>query len=146
VLGDARVTIGNAPDSAYDLLIIDAFSSDSIPVHLLTREAVALYLRKVAPRGRVLFHISSRTLNLAPVIGALAADAGVPARVLFDSPPVGISLWRRSPAVVVALAGRGGDLGYLTAGDGWKELPPAKPQFLWTDQRADLLRVIMFGL
>jgi hypothetical protein len=164
VLGDARVTIGNAPDSAYDLLIVDAFSSDSIPVHLLTREAVALYLRKVAPRGRVLFHISSRTLrkvaprgrvlfhissrtlNLAPVIGALAADAGVPARVLFDSPPAGTSLWRRSPAVVVAVAGRGGDLGYLTAGDGWKEQPPAKPQFLWTDQRADLLRVIMFGL
>jgi hypothetical protein len=146
VLGDARVTIGNAPDSVYDLLIIDAFSSDSIPVHLLTREAVALYLRKVAPGGRVLFHVSSRTLNLAPVIGALAADAGVPARVLFDSPPAGTSLWRRSPAVVVAVAGRDGDLGYLTAEDGWKELPPAKPQFLWTDQRADLLRVIMFGL
>ena len=146
VLGDARVTIGNAPDNAYDVLIIDAFSSDSVPVHLLTREALALYLRKLAPGGRVLFHISSRTLNLAPVIGALAADAGVPARVLFDSPPAGTSLWRRSPALVVAVAGRGGDLGYLTTEDGWKELPPAKPQFLWTDQRADLLRVINFGL
>jgi hypothetical protein len=55
-------------------------------------------------------------------------------------------LWRRSPALVVAVAGRGGDLGYLTTEDGWKELPPAKPQFLWTDQRADLLRVINFGL
>src|SRR5262249_30840793 len=87
VLGDARVTIGNAPDSAYDVLIIDAFSSDSVPVHVLTREALALYLRKLAPGGRVLFHISSRTLNLAPVIAALAADAGVPARVLSDSPP-----------------------------------------------------------
>ena len=146
VLGDARVTIGNAPDSAYDVLIIDAFSSDSVPVHLLTREALALYLRKLAPGGRVLFHISSRTLNLAPVIAALAADAGVPARVLSDSPPAETPLWRRSPALVVAVAGRGGDLGYLTTEDGWKELPPAKPQFLWTDQRADLLRVINFGL
>ena len=146
VLGDARVTIGNAPDSAYDVLIIDAFSSDSVPVHLLTREALALYLRKLAPGGRVLFHISSRTLNLAPVIAALAADAGVPARVLSDSPPAETPLWRRSPALVVAVAGRGGDLGYLTTEDGWKKLPPAKPQFLWTDQRADLLRVINFGL
>ena len=124
VLGDARVTIGNAPDSAYDVLIIDAFSSDSVPVHLLTREALALYLRKLAPGGRVLFHISSRTLNLAPVIAALAADAGVPARVLFDSPPAETPLWRRSPALVVAVAGRGGVLGYLTTEDGWKELPP----------------------
>jgi hypothetical protein len=55
-------------------------------------------------------------------------------------------VWRRSPALVVAVAGRGGDLGYLTTEDEWKELPPAKPQFLWTDQRADLLRVINFGL
>jgi spermidine synthase len=147
VLGDARVTIGNAPDSAYDVLIVDAFSSDSIPVHLLlTREALALYLRKLTFGGRVLFHISSRTLNLAPVIGALAADAGVPARVLFDIPPAETPLWRRSPALVVAVAGWGGDLGYLTTEDGWKELSWAKPQFLWTDQRADLLRVINFGL
>ena len=145
VLGDARVTLGNAPDGAYDVLIVDAFSSDSIPMHLLTREALALYLRKLAPGGRVLFHISSRTLNLAPVIGALAADAGVPARILIDDPPVGTSLWRHSAATVVAVAGRGGDLGYLTTEDGWKELPPAKPEFLWTDQRADLLRVIRFG-
>jgi hypothetical protein len=103
-------------------------------------------LRKLTPGGRVLFHISSRTLNLTPVIAALAADAGVPARVLFDSPPAETPLWRRSPALVVGVAGRGGDLGYLTTEDGWKELPPAKPQFLWTDQRADLLRVINFGL
>jgi hypothetical protein len=107
-----------------DVLIIDAFSSGSIPVHLLTREALALYLRKLAPGGRVLFHISSRTLNLGPVIGALAADAGVPARVLSDSPPAETPLWRRSPALVVAVAGRGGVLGYLTTEDGWKELPP----------------------
>jgi hypothetical protein len=146
VLGDARLTIGNAPDGAYDVLIVDAFSSDSVPMHLLTREALALYLRKLAPGGRVLFHISSRTLNLAPVIGALAADAGVPARVLFDLPPAGTSFWRRTPAtLVVAVAGRGGDLTYLSSNDGWKELPTGGPQFLWTDQRADLLRVIRFG-
>jgi spermidine synthase len=145
VLGDARVTIANAPDGTYEVLIVDAFSSDSVPMHLLTREALALYLRKLAPGGRVLFHISSRTLNLAPVIGALAADAGLPARVLLDLPPVGTSFWRRSSALVVAVAGRAGDLSYLSTKDGWDELPSAEPKFLWTDQRADLLRVIRFG-
>jgi hypothetical protein len=57
VLGDARVTLANAQDGAYDVVIVDAFSSDSIPIHLLTREALAIYLRKLAPGGRVLFHI-----------------------------------------------------------------------------------------
>ena len=145
VLGDARLTIGDAPDGTYDVLIIDAFSSDSIPMHLLTREALALYLRKLAPGGRLLFHISSRTLDLRPVIGALAADAGVPARMLFDRPPPGTSIWRRAPALVVALAGRGGDLGRLDPADGWTEMPPGKARFLWTDQRSDLLGVIRFG-
>ncbi len=145
VLGDARLTIGAAPDGTYDALIIDAFSSDSIPMHLLTREALALYLRKLAPGGRLLFHISSRTLDLRPVIGALAADAGVPARMLLDRPPPGISIWRRAPALVVALAGRGSDLGRLDPADGWTELPPGSARFLWTDQRSDLLGAIRFG-
>jgi SAM-dependent methyltransferase len=145
VLGDARLTIGDAPDGTYDALIIDAFSSDSIPMHLLTREALALYLRKLAPGGQLLFHISSRTLDLRPVIGALAADAGVPARMLLDRPLPGISIWRRAPALVVALAGRGGDLGRLDPVDGWTELPPGSARFLWTDQRSDLLGAIRFG-
>jgi hypothetical protein len=145
ILGDARVSLGNAPDGAYDVLIVDAFSSDSIPMHLLTREALALYLRKLTPSGRLVFHISSRTLNLAPVIGALAADAGVSARTLFDRPPIGTSSWRRTPAQLVAIAGRASDLSDLLAKDGWSELPAGEPKFLWTDQRADLFRVIKFG-
>jgi hypothetical protein len=145
VLGDARLNIGRAPDGAYDVLIVDAFSSDAIPMHLLTREALALYLRKLAPGGRLLFHISSRTLDLRPVIGALAADAGVPARTLFDLPPPGSSAWRRAPALVVAVAGRGGDLAGLDAADGWTPMHPREAQFLWTDQRSDILRAIRFG-
>lgn len=145
VLGDARLTIADVPDGTYDVLILDAFSSDSIPMHLLTREALALYLRKLAPGGRLLFHISSRTLNLLPVVGALAADAGVPARMLFDSPPPGTSAFRRSAALVVAMAGRGGDLGGLDPAEGWAALPSAGAWSLWTDQRSDLLRVMRFG-
>jgi hypothetical protein len=142
VLGDARVTLADAADGAYDVLIIDAFSSDSIPMHLLTREALSLYLRKLAPGGRILFHISSRTLDLAPVIGALAADAGVPAQILFDQPPVDTATWRRAPALAVVLAGRGGDLDSFNPIGGRTGLPPADPRSLWTDQRSDLLRAI----
>jgi hypothetical protein len=115
-------------------------------MHLLTREALALYLRKLTPGGSLLFHISSRTLDLRPVIGALAADAGLPAWMLYDRPPPSTSLWRRLPAIVVALPGRGGDLSRFKPADGWVELlPPFGARSLWTDQRSDLLRVIRFG-
>jgi SAM-dependent methyltransferase len=144
VLGDARMTIAKTPDGTYDVLIIDAFSSDSIPMHLLTREALALYLRKLAPGGRLLFHISSRRLNLTPVVAALAADAAVPGRVLFDKPPPGSSIWRRSPAEAVVIARRNGDLNSFSDKEGWNALTTAGSQYLWTDQRADLLRVIRF--
>ena len=138
------MTIASADDGSYDVLVVDAFSSDSIPMHLLTREALALYMRKLTPGGRPLFHISSRKLDLAPVVGALAADAELAARTLFDVPPTGTSVFRRSPAQVVVVAKRDADLDFLPAGDGWKALPPAASQYLWTDQRADLLRVIRF--
>jgi hypothetical protein len=146
VLGDARLTLAAAPDGAYDLLVLDAFSSDTVPMHLLTREAMALYLRKLAPGGKLLFHISSRTLDLGPVLSALAADAGIQARMLLDHPPPGTVFWRREPALVVALAGRGGVLDRLDPTDGWTDLPPAGAHALWTDQRSDILRAIRFGL
>ncbi len=146
LLGDARLTLAAAPDGSYDVLVLDAFSSDSIPMHLLTREALALYLRKLAPGGTLLFHISSRTLDLRPVIGALAADAGVPARMMLDHPPAGTSVWRREAALVVALAGHGGDLSRFDRSEGWQDLPPAGTRSLWTDQRSDILRAIRFGL
>ncbi|WP_143270776.1 spermidine synthase [Bradyrhizobium brasilense] len=144
VLGDARMTITNAPDGSYDVLVVDAFSSDSIPMHLLTREALTLYQRKLAPGGRLLFHISSRKLDLALVVGALAADAGLPARTLFDVPPPGTSTFRRAATQVAVVAKHDGDLGFLSKEDGWEALPTAPSQYLWTDQRADLLRVIRF--
>ena len=72
VLGDARLSMANAPSHKLDLVIIDAFSSDSIPVHLITREALALYLEKMSPNGLLLFHISSRHLNFNSVLATLA--------------------------------------------------------------------------
>ncbi len=64
VLGDARLKLHDAPDQSYNLLVLDAFSSDAIPVHLMTQQALDLYLSKLAPGGMLVFHISNRNLDL----------------------------------------------------------------------------------
>ena len=74
VEGDARLRLREATDGSFDLLVLDAFSSDAIPVHLITREAVELYLRKLAPDGMLAFHISNRYLDLEPVLANLAQE------------------------------------------------------------------------
>jgi hypothetical protein len=144
IMGDARLTIAGAPDGFYDVLVVDAFSSDSIPMHLITREAVALYLRKLAPDGRMLFHISSRHLDLHEVVGSLAADAGLVARIGFDTMRPQSTL-RHTPAVVVAMAKDEKQLVGVDQAHGWQTLTAGGRRFLWTDQRSDLLRVIRFG-
>ncbi len=77
VPGDARISLTSEPPENYDVLVIDAFSGDAIPVHLLTREAVRVYLRHLKPGGILAFHVSNQHLDLAPVVGMLAEDAGM---------------------------------------------------------------------
>ncbi|RYG33394.1 hypothetical protein EON81_18270 [bacterium] len=77
VLGDARLTLGRQPDGAFSLLAIDAFSSDAIPVHLLTQEAMALYMRKLTPDGILAVHVSNRYLDLNPIVSAEAKALGL---------------------------------------------------------------------
>jgi hypothetical protein len=77
VLGDARTSLETEPPQAFDVLVLDAFSSDAIPVHLLTREAFALYARHLQRDGALLFHISNRHLDLEPVVEGLAAERGL---------------------------------------------------------------------
>ena len=83
VLGDARLKLRDAPDGHYGLIIFDAFSSDAVPPHLLTREALDLYLSKLAPRGWLAFHVSNRSLDLHSVVAGITHDAGV-AALFFD--------------------------------------------------------------
>src|SRR5690606_33910084 len=71
----------DAPDGAYDVIVVDAFTSDAIPVHLLTREAMEIYLRKLAPNGLAVLHISNRHLELSSVVAGVAAANGAIARV-----------------------------------------------------------------
>jgi hypothetical protein len=137
LIGDGRITLTQDSNARYDLLIMDAFSSDSVPMHLLTREALALYFSRLNPGGVVVFHISNRYLNLAPVIARLAADAGAPARHLLV--PSRGGGFRFTPAELIAIAAPGGNLDVLAA-DGW-DVPQPGPA-LWTDERSDIVSVI----
>jgi hypothetical protein len=80
VEGDARTSLARESPQQFDVLVVDAFSGDAIPIHLLTTEALALYRRHLAPNGILAFHISNRHVDLAPAIGLLAASAGLQAR------------------------------------------------------------------
>lgn len=75
--GDARIALAHQPPQRFDILIVDAFSGDAIPVHLLTAEAVGLYRRHLAPGGVLAFHVSNQYLDLAPVLSRLAQSAGL---------------------------------------------------------------------
>ena len=84
-MGDARLTLARPEfDGQFDVLLIDAFSSDAIPVHLLTCEAVEMYFQKLAPHGLLMVHLSNRHLRLAPVVASTAAELGVVARLCND--------------------------------------------------------------
>jgi SAM-dependent methyltransferase len=84
VLGDARLSMEREPPQRFDVLAIDAFSGDAVPAHLLTREALAVYLRHLKPQGLLSFHVTNRFLNLPPVLAALAADMNLHAIWLRD--------------------------------------------------------------
>lgn len=142
VLGDGRLTIANECDGTYGLIVLDAFSSDAIPTHLLTREALQLYLSKLAPGGVLAFHMSNRYLDLEPLLQSLAADAGLAGLakrdVVMRKDP---STEGKSPAHYVVLARRDADLAFL-AGTEWKPLRSAEGRPVWSDQHTSILPYI----
>jgi hypothetical protein len=144
VLGDARRSLQTVP-GRYDLLILDAFSSDAIPVHLLTREAFALYRARLAPGGVIALHISNRNLDLAPVVAALLADAGLVGRIQTQAPALEAQRAYRNAATWVAIARREDDLGALADDRRWQPLPagPAEP---WSDDFSNLIGALRWRL
>lgn len=117
VLGDARRQLTKAPDGSFDVLILDGFCSDAIPVHLLTREAVALYVRKLAPGGVVLMHVSNNHLDLPPLIAKLADDHDPPlaVRKCHDAPTEGERLDGKTESQWMLLARGENDLAPVLA-------------------------------
>jgi hypothetical protein len=133
VLGDARLTLATAT-GPFDLIVLDAFTSGSIPVHLLTREAFQLYEDRLAPEGVLAFHISNRHLDLAPLMRAMARDRGLAAVIEEDfSPPSPTSPTMGSRWAFLA---RSAD--HLPAhGPASGEPPPEPAARVWTDDRSD---------
>jgi hypothetical protein len=138
VLGDARLSLNHARDGEYDLIVLDAFSSDAVPIHLLTGEALDVYLRKLAPGGTVVYHLSNRYLNLEPVIAALARSHGLVARVgsldKTTRPYDAESTW-------AAVARRDADLGAVAHDPRWHPARGRANVRAWTDDFSDLLSV-----
>lgn len=147
VLGDARLQLRTALEQGYGLIILDAFSSDAIPMHLLTREALSLYRRKLAPDGVIAFHISHRFLDLAPVLGALARDAGLVSRVRHDANPSVTEQQRgKSPSIWVVMAHRDADLGPLATDPLWVA-PQVRPDAtVWTDDFSNIIEHFVIRL
>ena len=143
VLGDARLSLTGAPKADFDVLVVDAFNSDAIPVHLLTREALALYLDKLTDDGVLAVHITNRYLDLRPVLGDLARDAGLAALVREDDDvPEAERAAGKSSSVWVVAARRPGPLGRLVDDPRWEPLTaPAKPS-VWTDDFSNIVSVL----
>jgi spermidine synthase len=142
VIGDARLKLREASDAGFDLLIVDAFSSDAIPAHLLTREAVASFMAKIRPSGALIIHISNQFLDLAPVIAAIADDAGLAGFVGERAPDVSGMAKLYSESRWVALARDPAVLSALGAVDGWNKLDAIPGARLWTDDYVDVLSAI----
>src|SRR5712692_1190996 len=145
-MGDARLRLEavrrERPDEKYDLIVVDAFSSDAIPVHLLTREALRLYLDVLKPDGIVALHISNRYLRLEPVVAGLAEDAQLGGRLLIDDPFAGESEGGIESTWAV-LARDPTAFGALATDVHWTATPlePDPRVGVWTDDFHSLLAV-----
>ncbi|MBW8865735.1 MAG: fused MFS/spermidine synthase [Acidobacteria bacterium] len=139
VLGDARLSLARAPRQEYGLIVLDAFSSDAIPVHLMTDEAIGLYLSRLAAGGALAFHITNRHLVLAPVLARLAGNHGLAARFqqhrATATPGQFSSDW-------MVMARSEGDLGSLATDPRWltPRIPDGTP--LWTDDFSNIVSVL----
>ena len=138
VIGDARIEVAKAPPGSIDLLAVDAFSSDAIPLHLLTDEAMGVYLKALSPRGLLLIHISNRFIELEPVLAAAARRRGLSAAVRDDNPQDQASF---TPSSWVVMSRDKAQLDALARSKPEAEwrglLPPADR--VWTDDHASIL-------
>lgn len=142
VPGDARRQLEREPDSSFDVLVLDAFSSDAIPVHLLTREAMAVYLRKLRPGGLLLFHVSNRYLDLPPLLERLARDHDPPlvARVDFNVPTRDQEEEGKMRSTWVLLARTKADLAPFRKDLNWQPIQKEDGP-VWTDTFSNLIGV-----
>jgi spermidine synthase len=144
VIGDARLELAQEPKATFDVLAIDAFSSDAIPLHLLTNEAIGVYLDALAPDGLLLIHISNRYVDLEPTLAAAARLRGLAARVRTDSPPEDGLLTGSVWVLLTRDSAKLTELRRLSGDAKWNELSnPARR--VWTDDHASILPYVRWN-
>ncbi len=142
IIGDARLKLVGASDSQFGLIVLDAFSSDVIPTHLMTRQAFDLYLSKLAPSGILALHTSSQYLDLRPVVADLAADAGLIGFVNTDLGPFPNEEDKgKDSSQWMIIARNGHDLGNLVLDKRWQPLEGRSRFPVWTDDYSNIIGV-----
>ena len=143
VLGDARLTLAGAPDAHFDLLVVDAFNSDVVPVHLMTREAIQLYFSKLADDGLLVLHVSNRCFNLEPILGKIADHEGVVCRINADGeiPPLQAREGRYS-SIWIVMARRPEHVAGRLDNPHWQAVPGYDDAPMWTDDYSSILSVL----
>lgn len=143
-MGDARLMLAHTPDRHYGLIILDAYSSDAIPVHLMTREAFELYRRKLAEGGVLAFHLSNLHLDLRPVVAALAADLGLHGIYRADTNISEDELARgKMPSQWALLAEEPSTLAVLSEDYRWQPIGSGQRQVRpWSDHYSSILQAL----
>jgi len=137
VIGDARLTFAKEPDGVYDLIIVDAYSSDAIPIHLATAEAMKIYKDKLAPHGVVLMHVSNRHLDLETVVVGIA-DANNLKSWVYNEDSGRDDDYIFATDVVVS-AREAADVGSLASSKQWSETKSDEKQRVWTDDYSNII-------
>lgn len=141
--GDARLLIDREDEGAFDLIVLDAYNSNNIPVHLLTREAFDTYLAKLAPGGFIAANIMNRSLNLIPVFTALADHAGLYGVVKEDFVSERVRRKEdRYSSIWVVLSAEERVIDLLDDLEGWRPLAKEDGFPVWTDDYSSILRVM----
>jgi hypothetical protein len=140
VMGDARLTFAREPDGIYDMIIVDAYSSDAIPIHLATREAMKIYKDKLSPQGVVVMHVSNRHLELESVVVGIADANGMKSWV-YDEDSNRDNEYIFATDVVVSARAEA-DVGELASSNVWEETDADKNQRIWTDDYSNVLGAV----
>jgi spermidine synthase len=142
-LGDARLTLAEAPDQSYDVILVDAFTSDAIPIHLMTREAMAIYRQKLAPDGIVAIHVSNRHLELASVVAGIAKANDMVSRVNEGADVTENDAEYVFLGTVVAATAKDENFGPIAKSDAWELQKPDPKQWVWTDDYSNIIGSIL---
>jgi hypothetical protein len=146
ILGDGRLAIAEAPDGYYDVIVVDAFSSDAIPTHLLTLEALSVYRSKLSPKGILAWHLSNRYLDLEPVLGNLLRRADVAGLIRVNIERTPVQETNGYPTIWAAVGSTPEHLGSLRKDSRWRSLRTRESVGVWTDDFSNIFRVFIWSV